>query len=255
MSIVVTRCPVAKKVLPREGLVDLTLHCPEIARQAAPGQFVMVRCEGFTLRRPLSICDAQGDLLRVVFEIRGAGTAWLAGVEEGEALDILGPQGKGFELGDVTRPVVFTGGGIGIFPLLFACRPFRQQGTVLLGFRTAAMVALTDDFRETGADLRLATDDGTAGHHGMVTGLLTARLDERPCAAIFACGPRPMLRATAEEAMRRGIPCQVSMEQRMACGMGACLGCANKIRRPDGAETYAHVCVDGPVFDAREVVW
>jgi len=255
MSIVVTRCPIIKKVSPREGLVDLTLHCPEIARQAAPGQFVMVRCEGFTLRRPLSICDAQGDLLRVVFEVRGEGTAWLAGTGEGDSLDILGPQGKGFDLGDPARPVVFAGGGIGIFPLLHACRPFGANATVLLGFRTAAMIALTDDFRAAGADLRLATDDGTAGYHGLVTGLLAARLDEGPCAAIFACGPRPMLRATAEEAMRRDIACQVSLEQRMACGMGACLGCAYKIRRPDGTETYAHVCVDGPVFDAREVVW
>ena len=255
MSITVTRCPVVKKVSPRAGLIDLTVQCPEIARQAAPGQFLMVRCEGFTLRRPLSICDAQGDLLRVVFEVRGAGTAWLAGIGERDSLDILGPQGKGFDLGDVSRPVVFVGGGIGIFPLLYACRPFGSHATVLLGFRTASLIALTDDFRATGADLRLATDDGSEGHGGLVTDLLTARLGEGNCAAIFACGPLQMLQATAVEAMRRGIPCQVSLEQRMACGMGACLGCAYKIRRADGSETYAHVCVDGPVFDAREVVW
>jgi len=255
MSITVTRCPVLKKVSPREGLIDLTLHCPDIARQAAPGQFLMIRCEGFTLRRPLSICDAQGDLLRVVFEVRGAGTAWLAGVEEGDPLDILGPQGKGFDLGDVFRPVVFVGGGIGVFPLLHACRPFGANATVLLGFRTASMIALTDDFRATGVDLRLATDDGSEGHGGLVTDLLAARLDEGPCAAVFACGPHPMLKATAAEAMRRGIPCQVSLEQRMACGMGACLGCAYKILRADGSETYAHVCVDGPVFDAKDVIW
>jgi len=255
MSIVVTRCPIVKKVAPRKDLVDLTLQCPEIARQAAPGQFVMVRCADFTLRRPISICDARGDLLRLVFEVRGVGTAWLAGVGEGEALDILGPQGKGFELGDPARPVVFVGGGIGIFPLLHACRSFGANATVLLGFRTAAMMALIDDFHAAGVELRLATDDGTAGHHGLVTELLAARLDESPCAAIFACGPRPMLRATAEEALRRDLPCQVSLEQRMACGMGACLGCAHKIRRADGSEIYAHVCTDGPVFDAREVVW
>jgi len=255
MSISVTRCPIVKKVSPRAGLIDLTLHCPDIARAAAPGQFLMVRCEGFTLRRPISVCDVQGDLLRMVFEVRGEGTAWLAGIGEGESLDILGPQGTGFDLGDPSRPVVFVGGGIGIFPLLHACRPFGANATVLLGFRTTSVIALTDDFRATGADLRLATDDGTEGHGGFVTDLLSARLDDGPCAAVFACGPHPMLKATAAEAMRRGIPCQVSLEQRMACGMGACLGCANKIRRADGSETYAHVCVDGPVFDAREVVW
>lgn len=255
MAITITNCPVVQKVSPRDGLIDMTLECPDIARQVVPGQFVMVRCEGFTLRRPISVCDAQGDRFRMVFEVRGAGTRWLAEVQEGQQLNILGPQGKGFNLGDPHRPVVFAGGGIGIFPLLYACRPFGARATVLLGFRSAAMMALTDDFRAAGVDLRIATEDGTAGDHGLVTELLTARLAEGPCETIFACGPHPMLRATAEKAMARGIPCQVSLEQRMACGMGACLGCAYKIRRADGSETYAHACVDGPVFDAREVVW
>ena len=255
MSITVSRCPLVRKVSPREGLFDFTVSCPEIARQATPGQFVMVRCEGFTLRRPISICDAQGDLLRFVIEVRGEGTAWLAEVSEGTSLDILGPQGKGFDLGDTSRPVVFAGGGIGVFPLLYASRQFGTQATVLLGFRTAEMIALTDDFQAAGVDLRIATDDGTAGHHGLVTELLAARLNEGPCAEIFACGPHPMLRAVAMEAMGRNIPCQVSLEQRMACGMGACLGCAYKVRRADGSENYAHVCTDGPVFDARKVVW
>lgn len=255
MTIQVAHCPITAKSEPRPGLIDLTVSCPEMARAAAPGQFVMIRCEGFTLRRPISICDIAGDALRLVFEVRGAGTEWLATMPAGEALDILGPQGRGFALGDPSRPVVFIGGGIGIFPLLAACRPFGARATVLLGFRSQALMALTDDFHAAGADLRIATDDGTAGHHGLVTELLAARLDEGPCAEIFACGPHPMLRAAAAEALRRDIPCQVSLEQRMACGIGACLGCAYRVRRADGSETYAHVCVDGPVFDAREVVW
>lgn len=255
MSIMVAQCPVSAKREPRPGLIDLTVRCPEMARAASPGQFVMIRCEGFSLRRPISICDIDGDGLRLVFEVRGKGTQWLAGVPVGEELDILGPQGKGFTLGDPARPVVFVGGGIGIFPLLAASRPFGAQATVLLGFRSKELMALTDDFRATGADLRIATDDGSVGHHGLVTAQLTARLDAGPCAEIFACGPHPMLRATAAEAMKRGIPCQVSLEQRMACGIGACLGCAYKVRRTDGSETYVHVCSDGPVFDAREVIW
>jgi len=237
------------------SLFDFTVHCPEIARQAQAGQFIMIRCEGFTLRRPISICDVRGDAVRFLFDVRGDGTAWLATVPVGASLDILGPQGRGFRLGDPHRPVVFVGGGIGAFPLLHACRPFGANATVLLGFRTAGAIALAEDFRAAGVDLRLATDDGTAGHHGFVTDLLKTRLDAGPCLEIFACGPKPMLRAVAAEAQRRGLPCQVSLEQRMACGMGACLGCAQKIRRPDGSESYAHICTDGPVFDAREVVW
>lgn len=255
MQVIVARCPVVQKLSPRAGLYDITVHCPEIAHQAVPGQFIMVRCADFTLRRPFSICDTAGDRLRFVFEVRGAGTAWLADVAVGNELDILGPQGKGFRLGDTTRPVIFAGGGIGMFPLLHACRPFGAHATVLLGFRTASLIALTEDFRDAGVDLRLITDDGSSGQRGFVSDLLIARLDQGPCATIFACGPHPMLKAIAAEALRREIPCQVSLEQRMACGMGACLGCAHRVRRADGSETFAHVCVDGPVFDAREVVW
>jgi dihydroorotate dehydrogenase electron transfer subunit len=255
MSVVVCQCPIVKKVALRPDLLDVTVRCPEIAGQAQPGQFIMVRVEGFTLRRPISICDAGDDRLRFVFEVRGAGTAKLAEAGVGDTLDILGPQGHGFTLADPTQPAVFVGGGIGIFPLLHACRPFGARATVLLGFRTASLISLTDDFRAAGVDLRLATDDGTCGHHGLVTELLRRRCDEGLVTGIYACGPRPMLRGVAAEALARDIPCQLSMEERMACGIGACLGCATKIRRPDGTDTYAHVCTDGPVFDARVVVW
>ncbi|HOF89333.1 MAG TPA: dihydroorotate dehydrogenase electron transfer subunit [Armatimonadota bacterium] len=255
MSFTVTTCPLVEARAPRADLADFTVRCPEIARAARPGQFIMVRCGDFTLRRPISICDADGDLVRFVFEVRGTGTAWLAERTVGDALDILGPQGNGFTLGDTSRPAVFVGGGIGIFPLLHACKPFGARAAVLLGFRTAGLISMVEDFQAAGADVRLATDDGTAGHHGLVTDLLRARCDAGAVDAIFACGPKPMLRATAAIAEEREIPCQLSLEQRMACGVGACLGCAQKIRRPDGTETYAHVCSDGPVFEASVVVW
>ncbi|OPZ82751.1 MAG: Dihydroorotate dehydrogenase B (NAD(+)), electron transfer subunit [bacterium ADurb.Bin429] len=255
MSFTVTTCPLVEARAPRADLYDFTVCCPEIARIATPGQFIMVRCGELTLRRPISICDAEGDLLRFVFEVRGAGTAWLAERKVGDILDILGPQGNGFTFDDTSQPAVFVGGGIGIFPLLHACKPFGTQATVLLGFRSADLVSMLEDFQAAGADVRLATDNGTAGHHGLVTDLLRARCDEGPVSAIFACGPKPMLRATAAIAEEWEIPCQLSLEQRMACGIGACLGCAQKIRHPDGTETYAHVCSDGPVFDARVVVW
>ncbi len=255
MSLTVTTCPLVKKRALRAELLDFTVECPPIARAAQPGQFIMVRCGDLTLRRPISICDAEGDRLRFIFEVRGAGTAWLAEQPLGAEIDILGPQGNGFRLGDPAQPAVFVGGGIGIFPLIHACKAFGRNATVLLGFRSANLISMIEDFETVGADVRLATDDGTAGHHGLVTELLAARCDEGPVGAIFACGPKPMLRATADVAQARGIACQLSLEQRMACGIGACLGCAQKIRRPDGSETYAHVCSDGPVFDAEVVVW
>ena len=255
MSVMVAQCPLIEKRLLREDLYDFTVRCPEIAHAAKPGQFIMVRCGDFTLRRPISICDADGDRLRFVFEVRGAGTAWLAERNIGEELDILGPQGNGFDIGDTSRPAVFVGGGIGIFPLLHAGKPFNANATVLLGFRTASLMAMVEDFQQAGADVRIATDDGTAGYHGLVTELLAVRCAEGPVATIFACGPKPMLKATATEAEKRNISCQLSLEQRMACGVGACLGCAQKILRSDGTEYFAHVCSDGPVFDARVVVW
>lgn len=255
MAPLVGLCPVVLKENPGRGLYDFTVEHAEMAARALPGQFLHIRCAGSLLRRPISICDIDGARVRFVVEERGEGTAWLAGVRAGETLDILGPLGQGFELGDTTQPVVFVGGGIGVFPLLAACKPFGAQATVLLGFRSADCVSLDADFRAAGADVRLATDDGTCGHCGLVTDLLLARLQERPCATLFACGPRPMLKAVAEAARQHNIPCQVSMEERMGCGVGACLVCACKTRRADGSETYAHVCKDGPIFKAEEVVW
>lgn len=255
MTPLVALCPVVRKRSLGPRLYDITVEHAEMAARALPGQFVHIRCEGVLLRRPISICEIEGTTLRLLVEERGAGTAWLAGVHEGAVLDILGPLGHGFALGDTARPVVFVGGGIGVFPLLAACKPFGANATVLLGFRTASLITLDNDFAASGADLRLATDDGSCGTPGTVCTLLQQRLAEGPCAAIFACGPRPMLQATAMLAAQHGIPCQVSMEERMGCGVGACLVCACKTRRADGSESYAHVCKDGPVFDAAEVIW
>ena len=147
------------------------------------------------------------------------------------------------------------GGGIGVPPLLGASAPYGENATVLLGFRNMRAIILSDEFEANGADVRIATDDGSYGHHGFVTQLLAQRLDEAPCDVIYACGPTPMLKLVAAEAEQRGIRCMVSLEERMGCGVGACLVCACKTKREDGSETYRHVCKNGPVFDSREVVW
>ena len=222
----------------------------ELARLAKPGQFAQIYVPGKTLRRPISICDAEGDALRFVFQIRGEGTAILANTRAGDSWDVLAPLGRGFSLGDTGRKVCFVGGGIGVPPLVAAAKFLGANATVVTGFRNRDAVILQDDFAKNGNHVILATDDGSAGFHGLVTECLP---DD--CEAIFACGPTPMLRALTAEAEKRGIECQISLEQRMACGIGACLGCAVKLKTEDGGWRHGHVCKDGPVFDARIVAF
>ena len=222
----------------------------ELARMARPGQFAQIYVPGKTLRRPISICDAEGDKLRFVFQIRGEVTAILSQTRVGDSWDILAPLGHGFELRDTARKACFVGGGIGVPPLLAAAKSFGANAVVVTGFRSKSAVILQDDFTKNGNRVILATDDGSAGHHGLVTECLPDG-----CEVLFACGPTPMLRALTSEAEKRGIECQISLEQRMACGIGACLGCAVKLKTEDGGWRHGHVCKDGPVFDARIVAF
>jgi dihydroorotate dehydrogenase electron transfer subunit len=261
MAAAAALCPVLTKNSLAKGIYEITIACPDMAAQAAPGQFVHIRCGGATLRRPISICglDKAAGTMRLVFEERGEGTRWLARVGPGQALDVLGPLGNGFDFARLTGPAVFVGGGIGTPPLLGAAEAYLaaapgNAACAILGFRSADAVILGRDFEAAGVPVRLATDDGTAGRRGLVTELLRERLAEGRPAAVFACGPRPMLRGVASLAREAGAPCFVSMEERMACGVGACLGCAIKVVA-QGREQYRHVCKDGPVFDAESVVW
>lgn len=236
---------------------DMTVQADRPATDALPGQFVQILVPGKPLRRPISVCDcdAAAGTVRLVFQIRGEGTRWLAGLRQGEAVDLLGPLGHGFELGDNRRRAVFVGGGIGVPPLLYAARAFGDRAEAVLGFRTASAQILTRDFQEAGCRVSVCTDDGTAGRHGVVTGRLEELLQEKEAEVVFACGPSPMLRSVAAAASRAGVECQVSLEERMGCGLGACLVCACKTNRADAMGGYSHVCKDGPVFRAEEVEW
>lgn len=236
------------------GIFDFWLDAPQVAQNVRPGQFVTVGCEGFTLRRPISICDAENGRLRLVVEARGDGTRWIAQREAGETLSLLGPLGNGFFLSNTSLPSVFVGGGIGTPPMLAAAKPFGAYATVILGFRSASAMILKEDFERLGASVTLCTDDGTAGRHGVVTAPLEERLDAGPCKTVYACGPKPMLKAVAAACDARGIPCMVSMEERMACGVGACHACACKVKF-EGREQYFHVCSNGPVFSSKMIVW
>lgn len=240
------------------GLFELTMEAPVLCMQAQPGQFVHITCgEGNLLRRPISICNVQDGQMIVVFQVKGDGTAWLSKRREGDVLDVLGTLGHGFRMEELGDHPIFIGGGIGVPPMLMTMRAAKENGAkpeAILGFRNQNAVILEDAFRRLG-ETHVCTDDGSYGMHGFVTDVLKLHVQE--ATAICACGPKPMLRAIAEIAEAQGIPCQVSMEERMGCGIGACLVCACELKLKDGQEgvRYGHVCKDGPVFDSKEVVW
>lgn len=249
-------CPIIKKEQLNKTTFSFTVKSERAVQTMRPGQFANLLADGKTLRRPISICEfsKENGTVRFVFEIRGEGTEIISKKNEGDCLDILAPLGNGFDI-NPDEKAVFVGGGIGVPPMLGASAPYGANATALLGFRNKDAMILADDFRANGADVRIATDDGSFGHHGFVTQLLAARLDEAPCDAVYACGPKPMLKLVAAEAEKRGIKCMVSLEERMGCGVGACLVCACKTKTADGGEKYSHVCKNGPVFDSREVIW
>lgn len=248
--------PIVRKANLAKNIYDLTILCPEIAREAAPGQFAHVKAAGFQLRRPISICgiDGEAGTIRLVFEIRGDGTAELAKLNEGGMIDILAPLGHGFTLLESGKKAVVIGGGIGVPPLLQTAKHYGADATAIIGFRSASAVILKEDFERAGVRTVLCTDDGTAGRRGFVTTALEELLQSETPDIICACGPMPMLKAVAAMAEAKGILCEVSLEERMGCGVGACLVCACKTKK-NGSEGYSHVCKDGPVFNSREVVF
>ena len=245
-------CSVIKAEHLNADAISLTLEAGELARQAQVGQFVHIKCgHSRLLRRPISICDAEGDLLRVVFEVRGEGTEWLSHRAGGDKLDVLGPLGHGFHLENGGRYLV-VGGGIGVPPMLYTARTAGASTVACLGFRSREKAMLLPDFEAVCDQVAVTSDDGTLGAHGFVDALVRNELEkDKSFTAVLACGPKLMLRSVAKAAAEANVNCQVSMEERMGCGVGACLVCACKTA--DGH--YKHACKDGPVFDAKEVDW
>lgn len=240
-------------------VIRLTLLAPKIAAAALPGQFVMVRvgdCLDPLLRRPYSIHRVAADgTLSLLFKIIGKGTRLLAGINPGATVDLIGPLGNGFNL-DPRGSFCMIGGGMGIAPLYFLAQKFCQteyrgnNQPVLLGAQSQAeLLLLAEEFSELGYSVLTATDDGSLGHQGFVTELLDGILLQ--VKQVYACGPIPMMRKVALKCRDAGVACQVSLETHMACGLGACLGCTF----PASGGGYKHVCKDGPVLSAEEVVW
>lgn len=237
---------------------DMVIDCPEAAKKAVPGQFAHLLPEGnYSLRRPISICgiNKEEGTLRIVFEVRGEGTKTLASYQAGDRVNLLAPLGHGFTLLPSDRRVILIGGGIGTPPMLPLAQYYGENAVCICGSRTEKAAVLQEDFAKTGCKTILCTDDGSAGVHGLVTVPLAEELQANRPEMIYACGPMPMLRAVAAMAKEQGIPCEVSLEERMGCGVGACLVCACNVYINDGEIHAAHVCKDGPVFDAERVVW
>jgi dihydroorotate dehydrogenase electron transfer subunit len=246
-------------------------HCVfvsgRIARAAECGQFVNIKvAEGELeplLRRPFSIHRVAGDSVEILYEVVGRGSSILAERRPGEYLDIIGPLGNTFDwrAPSAARTPVLVAGGMGVAPLAFLAQeiaglnPAKIKGrrlSVFIGARTREHILCEKEFRDLGFDIDIATDDGSRGFKGRVTGLLEERLKSggRECAVIYACGPKPMLKALSEVSRKYKIPAQLSLEAHMACGFGACLGCV-----VDTINGYRRVCKDGPVFAADEVIW
>lgn len=243
-----------------EGVHRLILTAPRIAGAAQPGQFVMAACGRSCdplLRRPFSIHRVTGKgLVQILIKVVGQGTRWLADLRAGAQLDLIGPLGRGFRFASASQSVL-VGGGIGIAPLLFLADTLRSQTgqpsptLALLGARTGEELhQLERDFTAAGCVVHSATDDGSLGHHGLVSDLLPEYIIDQH-RQVFTCGPQAMMATVAKLCAAQGMACQVSLEAHMACGLGACLGCT--IHGADGG--YRHVCSHGPVFPAQEVAW
>jgi dihydroorotate dehydrogenase electron transfer subunit len=247
-----------------------------LARATKPGQFFEVRCHDGTeplLRRPFSCHRIVKGGVEILYEVVGRSTDLLSLKEKGEMLDVIGPIGNGFDLRSAKyerRSPILMAGGMGVAPLLALAEELaynerrkggRRKIRVLAGAGTKNGLLCVDDFRRLGCEVTIATDDGSAGKKGFITGCLKPMLSTMDYRlwTIYACGPAAMLEAAAKIASVHKIPCQVSLEERMACGVGVCLGCPVKVKTDDGQQTtedgYKMVCKDGPVFDADDIAW
>ena len=214
----------------------------------APGQFVNIALEGRYLRRPISVCDYDERTITLIYKVVGDGTAQMSRMAAGTELDLLTGLGNGFSIREEVRRPLLVGGGVGVPPLYHLAKRLLAAGRpveVILGFNTAAECFYEEEFRALGCTVTVATADGSHGVRGFVT---TALAERRPdCDSFYACGPLPMLRALAEAVEQDG---QLSFEERMGCGFGACMGCSCKTKYGN-----KRICKEGPVLEKGEIIW
>lgn len=226
---------------------------------AQPGQFAHLLCgedSPRTLRRPFSIMDCSDGSLGLLVKVVGEGTAWLAGRRVGDRLDMLAPLGRGFNLELYERPLLVAG-GTGLAPLHFLAKRLEaakgHSPRLLWGLSCGEDFGAMPAWLERDIDLSIATCDGSAGMEGTVIDLLGSELARADYDGVFACGPEAMLDALGPLIRKHALPCQVSVEQRMACGIGVCFGCA--VKKSGEEQSYLRVCLEGPVFDYSDLAW
>lgn len=250
---------VAKQQL-KSDIFKFTIKSEKMVSQSKPGQFLEIRVtdtiEPF-LRRPISIhsINKENNTLEFIFQVKGKGTEILATKEIGELIDIIGPLGQsGFSFEDYNN-IAIIGGGIGTFPLYELAKQAKQAGkttNIYLGFRNKDFVVLEDEFKAVANKIVVSTDDGSYGANGFAIDFMKEDIKQNGVDCIFACGPLPMLKAVQAYANENNIPCQISLEEKMGCGIGACIGCAVKYKT-ETEDTFKRVCKEGPVFDANTV--
>lgn len=243
---------------------SLTFVAPEMAERTRPGQFVSVGvpASGAILRRPFSIYQVSqhgpwAGTLEIVFDIVGAGTAWLAQRTKHDVIDLVGPIGRPFPLPAQPVPCLLVGGGYGAAPLLYLAQSLSYQGLrvdMVLGAAAQERIFNAIEAKRLSASAQFTTEDGSLGTQGVVTDVLPALIESSRTGAIYACGPMPMLAAVARVAREHEVPCQVAVEEAMACCSGVCMTCVVPVRRRGGVQNL-RACVEGPVFNAARVRW
>ncbi len=217
----------------------------DVSEITAPGQFVNIRLDGLFLRRPISVCDVQGDVLTLIYKVVGKGTEMMSRMTEG-TLDILTGLGNGYDLSVSGQHPVLLGGGVGVPPMYKLAKELLKQGkqvSVILGFNTKSEIFYQKEFEELGCDVTVTTVDGSCGMKGFVTDAL----NQMDYTYFYTCGPEPMLKAVYRASKTSG---QMSFEERMGCGFGACMGCSCKT-----LTGYKRICKDGPVMRKEEILW
>lgn len=245
-----------------DGLYKFSLEAKEIVDIAKPGNFIEIRINENLdpfLRRPISIYNIEKEkgIIEIIFQVKGKGTELLSKKQEGDFIDIIGPLGNGVFKFEKHKNIAVIGGGIGIFPLYELTKEAKELNLNIdtyIGFRNKELVVLEKEFENTSNNLTITTDDGSYKNKGFAIDYLKENLKTKKVGCIYTCGPLPMIKAVKALAEENNIECQISLEEKMGCGLGVCLGCAVKTAESSKEDPqYVHVCKDGPVFESKSV--
>lgn len=243
-----------------EDIYKMSFSAEKIAKEIQPGQFFQIKCTDSIyplLRRPFSLHRIDGDNIEIFYKVVGKGTKILSGKKSQSEIDVIGPLGNGFEINHTIDTVILLSGGMGFAPLTALAYKIRElipgrKMYALLGAKTKTEILCARDFSQTGAEILITTEDGSLGKKGVITELFYQCISgcQPQDIDIYACGPNAMLKSVSHIAKEHNLNCQISLEERMACGTGVCMGCAVKT-----INGYKLTCKDGPIFDARQLQW